>query len=129
MVVELTEIEDQLETLKILLLTFPDSVPNGNQFYCFGDFELDPNKVEDFGGADCTVNHALEITFCPQGRRDGPIILKEKGPGLVSVVDVLDNWIQAYPDLAVLQKWVFDLIDAAKHLGAVSLLNEIHLVV
>jgi hypothetical protein len=39
--------------------------------------------------------------------------LKEKGLGLVSVVDVLDHWTQAYPTLAVLQKCVFDLIDAA----------------
>ena len=62
--------------------------------------------------ADCAVNHALGITFCPQGCQDEPIILKGKGPGLVDVVDVLDNWMQAHLDLAVLQKWVFDLIDA-----------------
>jgi hypothetical protein len=39
--------------------------------------------------------------------------LKEKGLGLVDVVDVLDHWTQAYPTSAVLQKCVFDLIDAA----------------
>ena len=120
----LAEIEDHLETLKILLLDLPDSVPNSSQFYCFTNYKPDPEKVEDFGGEDCAVNHALEITFCPQGRRDGPIVLKEKGPGLVSVVDVLDQWTQAYPSSVVLQRWVFDLIDAAKHLGAVSLLNK-----
>lgn len=114
------EIEDHLETLKILLLDLPDSVPDGSQFYNFAHFVPNPEKVEDFGGEDCAVNHALEITFCPLGRRDGPIISKEKGPGLVSVVDVLDHWTQAYPTSTVLQKWVFDLIEAANHLGAVS---------
>jgi hypothetical protein len=114
------EIKDRLKTLKTLLLDLPDSVPDGGQHYDFVHFVPDPDKVEDFGREDCAVNHALDITFCPQGRQDGPIILKEKGPGLVSVVDVLDHWTQAYPTSAVLQKWVFDLIDAAKHLGAVS---------
>ena len=114
------EIEDHLKTLNILLLDLPDSVPDGSQFYNFAHFIPDLDKVEDFGGKNYAVNHALEVTFCPLGCQDGPIILKEKGPGLVSVVDVLDHWTQAYPTSAVLQKWVFDLIDAAKHLGAVS---------
>ena len=121
------EIEDHLETLKILLLGLPDTVPNGSQFYNFSHFVPDPEKIEDFGGEDCAVNHALEIIFCPQGRRDGLIILKEKGPGLVSVVDILDHWTQAYPTSVVLQKWVFDLIEAAKHLGTVSLQSKMHL--
>ena len=48
------------------------------------------------------------------------MILKQKGLGLVSVVGVLNHQTQAYPTSAVLQKLVFDLTDAAKHLGAVS---------
>jgi hypothetical protein len=117
----LAEIDDQLETLKILLLDLPDSVPNGDQYYNFSkDFVPNPEKVEDFGGENCAVNHALEVAFCPGGQRDGPIILKEKGPGLVGVVDLLDTWTQAYPQSTVLQKWIRDLIDAAQHLGAVS---------
>jgi hypothetical protein len=119
-----SEIGNHLKTLKNLLLNLPDSVPTGNQFYRFEHFVPDPEKVEDFGGEDCAVNHAFEVTFCPQGRRDGPIVLKEKGPGLVSIVDVLGHWTQAYPSSAVLQKWVIDLTDAAKHLGAVSPLKS-----
>ena len=86
------KIEDHLETLKILLLGIPDSVPNGSQFYNFSHFVSHLDKVEDFGGEDYAVNHALEIIFCPQECQDGPIILIEKGPGLVSVVDILDHW-------------------------------------
>jgi hypothetical protein len=52
MVVKLAEIEDQLETLKILLLNLPDPVPNGNQFYCFTNFKPHPKKFKDFGSAD-----------------------------------------------------------------------------
>jgi len=58
------EIEDHLKTLKILL-GLPDTVPNGSQLYNFTHFVPDPDKVEDFGGEDCAVNHALEIAFCP----------------------------------------------------------------
>ena len=86
------EIEDHLKTLMILLLDLPDSVPDGSQFYNFAHFIPDLDKVEDIGSKDCAVNHALEITFCPLGCQDGLIILKEKGPGLVSVVDVLDHY-------------------------------------
>ena len=70
------EIEDHLETLKILLLDLPDTVTDSSQFYDFTHFVPDPEKVKDFGGEDCAVNHALEITFCqcPQRCRDGPVI-------------------------------------------------------
>ena len=61
------EIEDHLKTLEILLLDLLDSIPDGSQFYNFAHFVPDPDKVEDFGGEDCAVNHALEITFCPLG--------------------------------------------------------------
>jgi len=71
-----TEIEDHLETLEILLLALPDSVPDGGQFYDLAHFAPDPERVEDFGGEDCAVNHASKF-FCPQGRQDGPMILKE----------------------------------------------------
>jgi hypothetical protein len=91
------EIEDHLKTLKTLLLDLPDSVPDGGQFYNFAHFAPDPDKVEDFSGEDCAVNHALEITFCPQGRRDGPIILfidadpkEAKGPGGAKTDPLLD---------------------------------------
>jgi hypothetical protein len=95
-------------------------VPKGDNLYQFQNFALDPEKVEDFGGKDCAVNHGLKIIFCPQGRRDGPIVLKEQGPGLVAVVDVLEKWIQIYLKSMVLQKWISNLATAAKYVGVVS---------
>lgn len=116
----LLEVKNELKTLKSLLSNISDMVPKGNNLYQFQTFAPDPEKVEDYGGEDCAVNHGLEIIFCPQGRRDGPIVLKEQGPGLVAVVDVLEKWIQIYPKSMVLQKWIFDLATAAKYVGAVS---------
>ena len=40
------EIEDHLETLKILLLDLPDTVADGSQFYDFTHFIPEPEKVE-----------------------------------------------------------------------------------
>jgi hypothetical protein len=64
----------------------------------------DPKKAEEFGGIDSAVNHALEIIFWPQGWQSGPIILKEQGPGLVAVVDVLETHIKSFPKSLILQK-------------------------
>jgi hypothetical protein len=114
------EVKSELKTLKSLLSNISDMVPKGDNLYQFQNFALDPEKVKDFGGEDCAVNHGLKIIFCPQGRRDGPIVLKGQGPGLVAVVDVLEKWIQIYLKSMVLQKWISDLATAAKYVGAVS---------
>ena len=85
-----TEVEIHLETLKVIFLGLPDTAPNGSQFYSFMHFIPDWEKVKDFGGKDCAVNHALEIVFCPQGHQDEPIILKEEAQALCLL---LISWI------------------------------------
>lgn len=122
-ILNLSEVDNELRKLRTLLQDLPRALPHGNQRYNFDHFSPDPEKTEDFGGEDCAVNHALEITFCPGGRRNGPILLQEQGPGLVAIVNVLHKYIHAYPSSAVLQKWIFDLMDGAKYLGAVSLIQ------
>jgi hypothetical protein len=116
------EAKNELIKLRHYLMHLPTSLPNTSNTYTFQTFTWDPEKAEDFGGIDAAVNHALEIAFCPQGRKRGSIVLKERGPGLVAVVDVLAMHIKNFPNSAVLQKWVFDLIDAAKSHGAVRCL-------
>jgi hypothetical protein len=113
------EAKVELKKLQLYLTHLPASVPDKSEFYHFESFTWDPEKAEDFGGIDSAVNHAFEIIFCPQGRQSGPINFKEQGSGLVAVVDVLEAHIKSFPKSAILQKWIFNLIDAAKNHGVV----------
>jgi hypothetical protein len=65
------------------------------------------------------LNRDLEITFCPKGRCE-LIVLKEAGPGLEAVAEVLDEWTEKFPKSMVLQKWIIDLIAASERTAEVS---------
>ena len=92
-------------------MTLPASIPTANQFYDFRAFGLSSGEVQAYG-PEGAVNHALEVAFCPFGQ-ENVITLKERGPGLEAVVDVLRKYNSEYWGNAVLQKWVFDLTEAA----------------
>lgn len=112
------EVQSRLEDLKIILLTLPRYLPVANEFYNFEGYQPEPESVQDYG-EEGALNRDLENTFCPKGRRE-PISLKEAGPGLEAVADVLDEWIEKFPKSTVLQKWVVDLITASEHTAEVS---------
>jgi hypothetical protein len=114
------ELAKKLTELRQELTHLPDSLPDGSTFYSFENFAWDLEKEEEYGSVESAVNHAFEITFCPLGRKSGPIILKGQGPGLVAVVDILEQHTKAYPQSAILQKWILDLIAAAKHARSVG---------
>jgi len=63
------EIGGHLETLEVLLLDLPDSVPDDGQLYKFARFVPDPDKVEDFGGEDCTDSEMVQIQSLCKCRR------------------------------------------------------------
>lgn len=111
-------IQSRLEDLRINLLTLTSYLPIANEIYNFEGYKPKPNSVQDYG-EEGAVNRDLENTFCPKGRRE-PISLKEAGPGLEAVAEVLDEWIERYPKSTVLQKWVEDLITASELATAVS---------
>lgn len=112
-------IEHNISSLRKLLENLPDILPIGYSTYSFEGYAPNPEDVEDFG-EEGAVNRDLEVTFCPQGRVDGPPVLRECGPGLVAITGVLLTYIRKFPQNAVLQKWVFDLTDAAKAIKPVS---------
>ena len=64
------------------------------------------------------VNRDLEITFCPLGRGAG-VTLKERGQGLVAVVDVLEAHCNEKSMGAVMEKWIDDLTTAVIQAGTV----------
>lgn len=112
------EVASQLAELHALLLGLPETVPKGNQHYLFEAYSTLDEEVQDFG-EEGALNHSLQVIFCPGGRSAGPVQFKEQGRGLVAVVDVLRTYIEKFPASVVIQKWIFDLIEAAKSIGAV----------
>ena len=122
-ILPLPAIEKEIKHLHALLKTLPDDLPLSTGHYNFSDYAPDPENVDDYGD-DGAVNRDLEVTFCPGGRIDGPLTFRERGPGLEAISGTLWHYIQKYPQNVVLQKWVFDLIDAAKVLEPVSSTDE-----
>ena len=77
-------------------------------FHYFGFGDSDEEDY-GFGGA---VDRQLEVRL--GHRRDGPVVLKERGPGLsVAVIFVLENYIPHRASRACHSKWVDDLILSA----------------
>jgi len=110
----LTDQLKQLEHLRIALTHLPDTtIPLGDEKYNFVSWAPDPEDIELYGSPEAALNHVLEVTFAPQGRKDKsapcPFELVEQGPGLVAVVDALTQAVKEDPMSAVLEKWVNDL--------------------
>ena len=112
----LEDLDTQLLELKCLLLNLPDSLLYANQHYNFSVYASTDEEVADYS-ADSVVNHTFELVFCPSGCKHG-ITLRECGPELMTVVEVLQKYNKQFSNHAVLQKWVTDLIDTVKNAGA-----------
>ena len=106
------QLEDRLAELYSRLKALPEGLPG--DVYEFRGFEITEEESEDLGRSGA-LNRTLERTFCPQGRVNGPFTLKGQGEGLLAVVDVLSRFTAEFPNDVVLQKWIDDLIQAAKH--------------
>ncbi len=98
-----TEIRPYLSRLEALLKGLPESITLGQQFYNFTYFGVSEEDKEDYG-EDGALNYALEILFCPAGRQKVPIVYRERGTGLVAVVNVLRTAIDKSPNSVILQK-------------------------
>jgi hypothetical protein len=61
------------------------------------------------------LNQTLEVVFAPFGQKDGdcPFELLEQGPGLVALVDVLQEHLVEFLGSSILTKWVEDFAKAA----------------
>ena len=103
-----------------LLLGLLSSIPEGTQFYNFKCFSISPDEVDFYGEAGA-INHSLELVLCPGGHAAGLIQFRERGSGLVAVTETLQACTTKFLQDSVLQKWIFDLIAAAEHVGAVSI--------
>ncbi|KAI0317561.1 hypothetical protein OF83DRAFT_1171861 [Amylostereum chailletii] len=104
----------RLQYLHTLLSSLPPLAPSEvttSGRYSFGSFAISAEDVEDYGPTGA-VNQQLENRIGL--RANGPIHFSERGPDLVAVVDVLDDYLTMCPEDAVLLKWVDDLTSAAQ---------------
>jgi hypothetical protein len=109
--------KEKLQLLSLFLRNLPETIPyadSAHTEYGFDFFAVDDEKVEDMGPIGA-LNRELE---CRMGQRHkGPIVFKERGPGLEAVVDVLTGYLDEYRDSSetiLLVKWADDLVTAAK---------------
>lgn len=90
------ELNTKLLLLAHLLRGLPDTLPLGNDFYQFENYEPSQEDCERFESDEFAVNNDLERRLCPNGRKDG-LVLRERGPGLVAVASVLRQYtIQSF---------------------------------
>ena len=107
-------LKKRLESLQHYLSNLPDILPLPElrlANYNFNLFSISEEDIEDYGEVGA-INRQLEISF--GSRHDGPVLLTERGPGLVQVVEVLSTYLLKDPTSAILQKWVDDLTTSAE---------------
>jgi hypothetical protein len=62
-------------------------------------------------GIKGAVNRQLEIWL--GHRKDGPVVLTERGPGITAVVAVLEDYLAQLSQSVILKKWLDDLLASA----------------
>jgi hypothetical protein len=106
--------QSKLNKLQIYLDHLPDSLPfrgSAESDYGFDFFGIRDEDEEDLG-LEGAVNRQLEVRL--GHRNNGPAKFKERGPGLSSVVTVLENYLKDLPGSVILMKWLDDLICSAQ---------------
>ncbi|KAF8593824.1 hypothetical protein BDV93DRAFT_549408 [Ceratobasidium sp. AG-I] len=95
------------------LSVLPQHLSDHPSVYPFSNFTLSPHDIEHYGRPQSALNHQLELVF---GSRhgSGPIQFRGRGPSLLAVVDVLDQFISGETgENVLLWKWVEDLTHAS----------------
>ena len=109
-----TTLEQHLLLLQQLLESLPPSLPEPS--VSSYSFHLNAKDVEDLG-YEGALNWMLENTL---GLRVHGLKLRERGSGIVGVVQVLEEGILKCPKSAILEKWLDDLIASVQAAGAIS---------
>lgn len=101
-------IQTKLRNLRDALKALPLSLPQPkNSSY---SFLLDAEDLDDIG-YEGALNRALENSL---GLRANGLKLRERGPGIISLVPVFEEAFSKCPGSAILEKWVDDLVDVAR---------------
>ncbi|KAI0255503.1 hypothetical protein BJV78DRAFT_1176133 [Lactifluus subvellereus] len=78
--------------------------------YNFNRFSLDVDWIQD-AGEEAAINRELEVIL---GSRAKGLVLPERGPGVVAVANVLENFIQSFLNPAPPTLWPEDITRAAE---------------
>jgi len=105
---------EKLAYLRVLLLHLPDSVPFRDMSSTSYNFSVGEEDIIDLGDESSAVNRALEISFGDRSKTDGIVPIKEKGPGIAAVVDVLHECLAGDPSDARFSLWLENLSESAK---------------
>ncbi|KAG1827904.1 hypothetical protein EV424DRAFT_1555001 [Suillus variegatus] len=106
-------LKDRLAELRQYLKALPSNIPIPKEStYNFSNFSPDLDWTAEIGEA-AAVNRELEVRF---GSRAGGLKMVERGPETEAVVDVLETWIKKYPGDILLEKWTYDILEAARGL-------------
>jgi hypothetical protein len=105
-------IKAEINKLRLYLSHLPATLPcqPSDSAYSFKFFAPDKEWVADIG-LEGAVNRQLEIML--GSRAFGPIQLKERGPGVVALADILEQYLEKFPGSVVLEKWLTDMIGSA----------------
>jgi hypothetical protein len=105
-------IAEQINTLRSYLLALPVSLPIALETspYNFKNFNPDSDWIED-AGEEAAINRELEITL---GSRANGLAFPERGPGVVALADVLEKFIQNFPNSVIPTLWLTDVTKAAE---------------
>ncbi|KAF8207687.1 hypothetical protein K438DRAFT_1961952 [Mycena galopus ATCC 62051] len=103
---------DDIKLLRLYMKSLPDALPAEqpeDKINHLLDFSLDPEWVESMG-EEATVNREIENVLWgfTKGRRndDGSFDITTRGPAIEALADVLEFWLEKYPDAFQLQKWL-----------------------
>ena len=109
----------KVDLLRLYLENLPNSIPHvdaeGISEYNFSYFLVDDDDVEDKGHVGA-ISRQLEIRL--GHRHKGPILFVEQGPDLRKLSDYFELWLtdlSSDPEVAILYKWLDDLIIAAEN--------------
>jgi hypothetical protein len=105
-------VKADLEKLRLYLCYLPTTLPlqpsnSGNNFQFFAP---DSEWVNDIG-EEGAVNRQLEVVLGTRAK--GVIQLKERGPGVIALADVLERYLDRNPGSVILKKWLTDMTDSA----------------
>ncbi|KAI0252422.1 hypothetical protein BJV78DRAFT_1202932, partial [Lactifluus subvellereus] len=90
----------------------PNSLPLAPKTsrYNFNRFSTDVDWIQD-AGEEVAINRELEVI--PSSRAKG-LVLPERGPGVVALANILENFIQSFPNSALPTLWLVDVTRTAE---------------
>ena len=104
--------------LKQYLKALPDKLPLSppeSRLNRLLNFTLDEGWIID-AGEEAAINRELEAAlhdFLPRNE-NGIFYIKERGPGIEALADVLEYWLPKHPGSVILELWLKSAIESAK---------------